>query len=57
MYPWIHRQFFESRDIQRQEIRISASKAAEPKYISKATTLCCKTKAQGILTSLEEEAV
>jgi hypothetical protein len=31
MYLWIRQQFFESRDIQRQEIRISASKAAEPK--------------------------
>jgi hypothetical protein len=37
MYPSIHWQFLESRDIQRQEIEIFASKAAEPKYISKAT--------------------
>jgi hypothetical protein len=37
IYPWIHQQSFKSRDIQRQEIGISASKAAEPKYISKVT--------------------
>jgi hypothetical protein len=37
MYPWIHRQSFESRDIRRQEIGIYASKAAEQKCISKAT--------------------
>jgi hypothetical protein len=51
MYPWIHRQTFKSRDIQHQEIGISASKATERKYISKATTLL-KNGAQGILTSI-----
>jgi hypothetical protein len=38
MYTWIHQQSFESRDIPRQEIEISASKAAEQKCISKDMT-------------------
>jgi hypothetical protein len=38
MYPWIHQQSFESRDIQCQGIEISALKAAERKCISKGTT-------------------
>jgi hypothetical protein len=41
-YPWIRQQFYESQDIQRQEIKISALKAKEPKRISKATASCHK---------------
>jgi hypothetical protein len=55
MYPWIHRQLYESQDTVCQEIGIFVSKAEETIDISKVIMTYCKVEYKVYLYHLKKK--